>query len=519
MQFPTAHDDELLGSVIARFIHRQGLDDDKVALKQLFGSQKIVPSSVLQGHVVQLLANVGHLWLIQPKDLIEAHTVLRLFRPFVNELAYKSLVLDLCGEGKNHSMLRTGLNASNIIWPSNYKVCPLCWYHQSRRFGYQYWQRLFQCPGIEACPEHGCWLIDTDVPLQSHRRHRFVGTQAITQHVPAVSQLADRKSTLLSIGVSDLLRCKAPDTPNNYQWSRFYRALADQQGLCRGKGLLHKEIAARVRLYWGADWLSRYGLSLDVDENWLVSMFRKHRRPFAYLQHFICWFALYDKEPTLRNVLTEAAQFSKQPFGNTQYYSSRAEVACHQYRACWSELLSRYGSLLEIRKHREGARVYSWLYRYDSDWLRSHKPEKINYQRRERVSWPRRDRAIVRELVAIERAVWQDLEGPRRSKNWYCRQVTNGKILEKKLDKLPLCRAFFIRYTETVDEHQARRLACIFSRLVLNNEWRIPIYEIERMAGLDPKKCREASRQILSQAIPAWCRSEAITFRQRPQVV
>lgn len=46
MQFPKAHDDELLGSIIARFVQRQGLQDDKVAFDHLFGPRKIVPSSV-----------------------------------------------------------------------------------------------------------------------------------------------------------------------------------------------------------------------------------------------------------------------------------------------------------------------------------------------------------------------------------------------------------------------------------------------------------------------------------------
>lgn len=85
MQFPTAHDDELLGSVLARFIHRQGIRDDKVALKKLFGSRNIVPSAVLQGHADELLSNIGHLWLISPRDLLEKHTLLPIFRPFVSK--------------------------------------------------------------------------------------------------------------------------------------------------------------------------------------------------------------------------------------------------------------------------------------------------------------------------------------------------------------------------------------------------------------------------------------------------
>lgn len=222
-----AHCDELIGSVIARFVQRQGLEDDKVALRQLFASQKIVPSSILQGHTNQLLANIGHLWTISPRELLEKHTLLPVFRPFVASEAYSHFVRDLCGKGKNHSMLRTGLNASNIVWPSNFKVCPLCCQQQLRRNGYRYWQRLFQCPGVEACPEHSCLLIDTGVPLQSHRRHRFVGTQGITQHIPAVSPLAARKLCcylLVFQTCSDAKRQKHPTSINGRDFIETWRA-------------------------------------------------------------------------------------------------------------------------------------------------------------------------------------------------------------------------------------------------------------------------------------------------------
>lgn len=518
MQFPVAHDDELLGSIIARFVERQGLEDDKVALDQLFGSRKIVPSSVLQGHVDQLLENVGHLWTVSARDLLEQHTLVPVFRPFVAAKAYERFIRDLCGEGKNHSMLRTGLNASNVVWPTNFRICSLCFQGQSRRLGYQYWQRLFQCPGVDACPEHRCLLIDTGITLQSSRRHRFVGTQAISKPVPAVSPLGDWKSVLLSSLVAELLRGETASTPNSHQWSRFYRALASQQDLCRGKGVLHREIASRVQAYWGVEWLDKQGLSLSVDDNWLVSMFRKHRRPFSYLQHFVCWLALCEDRTILNEVLAEVLLFSKQPPKKAVYFSSRTEEVSHQYRARWTELLSIYNSLHSLRNHREGARVYSWLYRFDSHWLDSHKPEKVNAERPAKVDWRKRDRMIVRELLAIERTVWQDLKGSRRSKNWYGKQVAGGKILEKKLSKLPLCQAFFIRHAETVDEYQTRRLACIFARLVLNNEWLTPIHEIERLAGLDQKKCRMAGREILEKNIPAWQFSGPIPFRRRSPI-
>ena len=424
----------------------------------------------------------------------------------------------LCDESKNHSMLRTGLAASNIVWPSTFKVCPLCSQRQLKSFGYLYWQRLFQCPGVEVCPEHGCLLFNTHVSLQATRRHRFVGTQAVTGHIPPLSDLGERKAWLLSSLVSELLKAHPNAPPNNYQWTRFYRALAKQRDLLQGKGVRHDEIAFRVRNYWGREWLERCGLALHTGDNWLVSMFRKHRRPFSYLQHFACWFAMYDDLPSVGHVLNEVAQFSTQPERRAIYFSPRADQMCHEYRARWIELKSRYGSLREIRQQRDGLRVYSWLYRFDTKWLSLHKPLPINRKKRAKIDWIERDRMIIRELFEATRPVWQHLEGPRRSKTWYCRQVPSGKVLEKKVSKLPLCAEFFVRYAETIEEYQARRLACIFARLLRTNEWLTPIHEIQRIAGLDNRKCREAGRQILEEAIPTWQILENFPDRQKAPV-
>lgn len=515
MQFPRAHDDELLGSVIARFAQRQGLEDDKVVLDQLFGSRHIVPSTVLQGHANQLLAHIGHLWDISSRELIENHTLLPIFRPFVAAKAYDRFTRDLCGQSKNHSMLRTGLAASNIIWPSSFRVCPLCSQRQLRGLGYLYWQRLFQCPGVEVCPEHGCLLFDTGVPLQSPRRHRFVGTEMVTRNFPLLLDSGKTKHRLLSSLVAELLQFKPIETPNNYQWSRFYRALAKHHNLCKGKGAQHEEIAARVREYWGGEWLQRWGLSLSAGDNWLVSMFRKHRRPFSYLQHFACWFAMYDQIPSFGDVFNQVTQFSGQPERRAVYFSPRADQMCHEYRARWIELKSRYGSLREIRQQTDGVRVYSWLYRFDAKWLSLHKPGEIRRQTKGKIDWIRRDRMILKELLGVERSVWQNLEGPRRSRTWYCKQVPGRKALEKTLCKLPMCKAFFVRYAETVEEYQVRRLACIFAKLLRTNQWLTPIHEIERSAGLDQEKCRKAGREILEQNIPAWQFSESIPLRFR----
>ena len=125
-QFPVPHDDELLGSVLARFISRQGIREDKVALELLFGSRNIVPSALLQGHLSQLANNVQHLWPIAPNEMIEKHSILPIFKAFVEPDRYSSICSELSHDAKSHSMLKVGINASSLVFPTYFRFCPVC---------------------------------------------------------------------------------------------------------------------------------------------------------------------------------------------------------------------------------------------------------------------------------------------------------------------------------------------------------------------------------------------------------
>ncbi|MBL4828756.1 MAG: TniQ family protein, partial [Aliivibrio sp.] len=171
--FPVAQKDELLTSILARFIQQMGIKDDKVALDILFDNRMVVPSAFLQGHIKQFLGQVGHVWNIEPLNLIEKHSHLPLFKPFIPVYRYERLVADLVSGHVNLSMTRSGINASLIQWPANYKICPQCWRVQLESLGFTYWQRLFQSPGVTVCPEHQCTLLDTSLVIHSTHRHHM----------------------------------------------------------------------------------------------------------------------------------------------------------------------------------------------------------------------------------------------------------------------------------------------------------------------------------------------------------
>ncbi|SEF62717.1 TnsD family Tn7-like transposition protein [Vibrio hangzhouensis] len=509
--FPVAQKDELLTSILARFIQQIGIKDNKVALDILFGNRMVVPSPFLQGHITQLLDHVGHVWGVHPRLIVERHTHLPLFKPFLSPNRFKTLQADLIYRRANPSMSRAGIPASVIQWPTCYKICPQCWQEQSKTLGFTYWQRLFQTPGVNACPLHQCLLLDTLIPIHSSHRHQFVGASCY-QCQARFSEAANPCELKLSAMVEMLINSKLSSVSFE-QWTLYYQKLARDAGMMIGSRIDHKEIADSVRRLWSDKWLNQQGLALCGENTWLLAMFRKHRRVFSYLQHFIVWLSLRGSTVDLLVELNLARAFPKIKRGTPKMRETKNIVKRDKSRTQWLGIVesSQAESLKKIRTTVLGARLYSWLYRYDREWLNAHKPNHASNYQNYRVDWQARDRHLVKSLIDIKNKTEGRIEDPRHSKSWFIAKIAKKSMIEKKLYKLPLCSLFFDRYSESVEEYQIRRLSRVMVQFIECKNVLRPLCEIERLAGLSHQRCRKPAREVLRLDIPAWQRAAALS--------
>lgn len=504
VQFPVAQPDELLSSIIARFTRMQRLSNDKVVMEHLFGSRNVVPSPLFQGHINDLYRCTGHIWRIPSSEIIRNHTLLSLFRPFLPECRYHELVRDTKSSTRNPLMLRAGVNAGQVVWPTSFRICPICKAAQKKTLGFAYWQRLLQCPGVECCPEHRCLSVDSAVRVHLKKRHCFVS--ADEAEVLGLSLGAGEKQLALAELVQELLSRGDLPSVSLHQWTRFYRRSAKELGYMRGARIDHQAICHQVNQYWGPEWLQRQGLGLDPSkEHWLLAMFRKHRHPFTFLHHFVCWLALGLESKSIKDVVDKACALPTEAQSIKAKVSTKPTCSPAGRRCKWSLLLDSYDSLKDIRSTQEGATLYSWLYRYDREWLMSHKPPPVKRSRvTNKANWRSRDRYWVKRLLRMEHAVAADLSSPRHSVCWFLKQLDAEASVGDNLCKLPLCRVFFDRYGESVEEYQTRRLACVISHLMKRKDTKVTRCDVERIAGLSHQRCREPARAIIRMDLPTW---------------
>jgi hypothetical protein len=510
--FPIAQRDEMLTSVLARFVQQMGIEDDKVALGILFGNRKVVPSPFLQGHLEQLVQQVGHIWRSSPRKIIEQHTHLPLFRVFLSSHRYNILQTDLVHCSANPSVTRAGISASLVQWPLSYKICLQCWQSQLTTLGFTYWQRLFQSPGVMACPKHRCTLIDTHLPISSPHRHRLVGSSCY-QESPLLSECANAHQLKLAEMVEWLFNSNQSYVSPE-QWTSYYQSLAREQGVMKGARVDHKGIASLVRNMWSDELMQQQGLQLYGENTWLTAMFRKHRRTFSYLQHFIVWLSLGRESVNFAEEVSRARKSSIMDSPRCLIVAAKNQANRDARRATWLTLLrelKKPHSLKQLRDTALGARLYSWLYRYDRNWLNSHKPLPIKNYKNKRVNWHKRDLQLVKKLIALKNITKENLDDPRHSKSWFSTKLGRKSLLEKKAHKLPLCSLFFDRYSESVEEYQTRRLSRVMVQLIECKDVLRPVCEIERLAGLSRACSRKPAREILRLDIPTWQRVAALS--------
>jgi len=159
------------------------------------------------------------------------------------------------------------------------------------------------------------------------------------------------------------------------------------------------------------------------------------------------------------------------------------KIKREEYRKKWLELHAQYPdrSSNQIRRNNDG--LYSWLKKYDSEWLEQ------NYRRIKTtvntVDWAKRDAELlplVKVVIAKmkegkpERITWTTIGSKLGISGW----------LSKKKDKLPLVKAYIDSEVESLEEFQIRKIKWGIEELERQGK-EITIWNLAETAGVKPR--------------------------------
>jgi len=482
--FPKPYNNELLYSVIARYLIHTLTLDYKVILDELFGKRTVVATVDFPSHLNKFCAHISSCLDIPPNDVLENHTLFPIYKPFLPNQRLEKIKASCLSEYGGNIHTRLGNAASGISYPKWLKVCPECMSEQKQTHGEYYWQRELQLKGVEVCPYHNIFLFKTNISYHPLGKHTFIPlTKYVQLSKNEFHENEKQKLFTLSRMYLDILKSNLHKPLSYEHYSIFYKNLAEEFGYTKGRNVKHDEIKCRVISYWGKDLLLKLDPYLSKLDQWLIPMFQKHRKAFQPIQHIIVWQAFglksFKKDIYFKWIKKSRAKKSPQKVSvGSQLYGKDKQ------RAQWLKILSDYPELgvKKIRTSIAGA-LYTWLYRNDRQWLKEHTPKRKKININTRVDWESRDLEVLADLITLEEKARHKYEGPRRSVTWFTNGTKHRSYLLKNLNKLPSSKEFIEKHSESIKDYQKRRIKYVL-QTKLQNENEIKLWQVMRLAGL-----------------------------------
>lgn len=174
INFPFLYEDELLYSVFARYHQYTGNENSKTTMDDLFGSVNVCAATLFPSHLKELCKRLPVLHSYTEYELVQQHTLLPYFAPFIPNDRYHELKY-IMNEGNGISFyMKLGKTASTVKSPQHLKYCTDCIQEEDPKNGEVYWHRTHQVEGVRVCSKHHKWLIESEIPYAERKnKHEF----------------------------------------------------------------------------------------------------------------------------------------------------------------------------------------------------------------------------------------------------------------------------------------------------------------------------------------------------------
>lgn len=149
--FPQSLPDETFSSRVARYQLMTGNASTTASFKELFGQANFALEQIVPPHLETLAARLPGEPGVTLHSFLRENTLLPLFQPFLGKREQ--------GEERNSPINR--LPRRVVGKHGDARLCIQCMVEADERFGFGYWHRSHQAPGVSACWKHGSLLLSS----------------------------------------------------------------------------------------------------------------------------------------------------------------------------------------------------------------------------------------------------------------------------------------------------------------------------------------------------------------------
>jgi transcriptional regulator with XRE-family HTH domain len=293
---PTPYPDELLYSVIARYLIHIGAKSGYSAASHIFGratkAQVDIPSSL-----DAVSERTWPIWGMSGEEIVNRLTLFPYYaRYMLSERVKECLkaILLYNGQGVHY---RLGVNSQRIKVPRFLRFCNTCRESDLSKYGETFWRRSHQLAGVLVCPEHGDQLIDTQVPLRPRGFSNYVDATLGTSALGTSDCVSMGEGRIGEAGIVNALkiaeRCREILLGPIGRWdientSVAYRQAAIERGFVEGAASLSQaKLESAFVSFYGETLLSRLGCGVwsGGKSNWIRDIFRAYPRTYHPVEH------------------------------------------------------------------------------------------------------------------------------------------------------------------------------------------------------------------------------------------
>lgn len=474
--------------MIARYALHTGQSENQRAIaRDVFDSESATAVSDLPSHLKSFRQRVNQVWSVKTTEIIKGYTLAPVYLPFLQLEKAKQVIKSMCSEQGGNIHTRCGIPASLVQQPIFFRYCPTCAQEQYERLGEPYWQRSHQLSAIDICYRHKHRLVSSALHFHPKEKHLYRTAAEECFDKPAQSEgLTDIENRLLC-HFQSLLALQKVTGYSAHQWSMFYQNMATKLGFKQGCRVDHLSIRQQMENDWSLTRFKDY-LEPASDNDWLVNLFRKHRKTFHPLRHLmVCAslapnmsmkniFSTVGRLPIKAAIFVEAARAK----------SIKSDDLIQKKHQEWLSLCraSNGAGTKAIRAERPGGALYTWLYRYDRHWLMKNKPTRaIQKAKQHTVDYERWDSENLQALAQFVQSRAGESGRPRLSRTFLVKQLPRYNSVEKHLQDLPKTDKWLNNNAESIEDYQLFRIQAALETLKSQN---LPIkrWRLLRIAGI-----------------------------------
>lgn len=454
--FPKPYDDELAYSVFARYYVYTGYTSYSSVAEDLFVTPKCKPNMELCNPLTNdVVDSIGSM-----EDFVSNHTMINYYNGFLSPSRQNQVI--------RHSKLMDIKTLTNIlpIPKSKYfrymRYCPLCLKDDRNRFGETYWHRSHQLYGISVCYKHGCYLVDTLLPITSSASPILVTAEEIIEDNVCETKMAKNIEIELAKYAFDILSIK-PCAINDI--GAYYSACLNNKYYLSPRG------ASRNMKAILKDFLSYYR---DIDllgfnELWKLEKVLSGRRGNPYENCLMAmFFNITPKEISVRYI-----EDNQNHVLNFDEHISELR----EQRLNYIQISNRLGI------------SYDYCKRLGVGSKTSKKYTSNHNKGGVRVDWRELDIQTLPKVKRLIGTIKSSIERPQRVSTGYVERVLGLK--EGQLSHLSICTAYLNNHIVSQEEHWARCIAWAVNQLNRQNK-PVHITNIQKLTNIRKKNLLSA---------------------------